>query len=368
MKSTHRTSSIALAALALMASAAHADGPEVTFQGYGTLAATYADTDQAEYRSSWRQDKGSRGKVDLGVDSRLAGQANVKFNDTFSAAGQVLAIRRDGKDKVDLEWLYGQVQLHPEVSVRLGRLALPAFMLSDVRTVGYAQHWLRTPPEAYLQFPVTSFDGVQLLYRTTWEGIKFTVQPSFGSAKAKQYFDGGPIGLLAPDADFKKLRGINLSAEKGDWLFRLGQVVTGKASLDYHLPFIPSESFKDTFTSVGAQYDNGDLLVMAEYIDRKTDTARFDTKSYYVSAGYRFGSVMPYATYSHLKSIGSVIAGNPPSKTTAFGVRWDVMSKVAVKAQMESSSLSGQQFMKVDLTADKTQRPKVYTLGVDFVF
>lgn len=248
MKTMHRIKSIALAAMATMAATAHADSPEVTFQGYGTLAATYADTDQAEYRSSWRQSKGSRGKTDFGVDSRLASQANVKFNDTFSAAGQVLAIRRDGKDKVDLEWLYGQVQLHPEVSVRAGRLALPAFMLSDVRTVGYAQHWLRTPPEAYLQFPVTSFDGVQLLYRTTWEGIKFTVQPSIGSAKAKQYFDGGPLGVLAPDADFKKLRSINLSAEKGEAACGRASTIDPSPNISQHAEHILRTSIQQGWT------------------------------------------------------------------------------------------------------------------------
>jgi len=366
MKTNHRTSAIALAAAALCASPAFAEGPDVTFQGYGTLAGTYADTDKADYRSSWRQDHGSRGNLDLGVDSKLGGQANVKLNDIFSGAGQVLAIRRDGKDKIDVEWLYAQAQLHPEVSLRVGRLALPAFMLSDVRTVGYAQHWARTPAEVYLQFPVTSIDGIQLLYRTTWDGYKFTVQPSYGRAEATQYFDGGPLGQLSPDAEFKNLRSINLSAEKGNWLARFGLVVND-ASLAYHHPYIPDESFKDTFTSFGLQYDNGDLLVMAEYVDRKTSTDRFDTQSYYVSAGYRFGPVMPYVTYSHLKSIGSVIKNNPPSKTTAIGARWDVMPKVALKAQIDDSSLSGQQFTKVDPTA-VNEKATVFTLAVDFVF
>lgn len=367
MTKSQRLTAIALAAMGACVSHAQAQTPSVTLQGYGTLAGTYADTDLADYRSSWRQDHGSRGDLDLGVDSRLGGQANVTLNEILSGAGQLLAIRRDGKDKIDVEWLYAQAQLHPEVSLRAGRFALPAFMLSDVRTVGYAQHWARTPAEVYLQFPVTSIDGIQLLYRTTWEGIKFTVQPSFGTAEAKQYFDAGPIGQLAVDSDFKKLRSINLSAEKGDWLVRAGQVVSN-ASIDYRNELMGVETFKDTFTSLGVQYDNGSLLVMSEYVDRKTSTSRFDTQSYYVSAGYRFSTVMPYATYSHLKSEGSAISSLPASKTTSLGVRWDFMPKVALKAQFDESTLSGQQFTKVDPAADMRDKVRVFTLGVDFIF
>lgn len=367
MRTIQKMGAVTVAALTAYASNAKADGPELTFSGYGSLAATYADTELADFRSSWRQDRGSRGKVDMGVDSRLGGQANVQFNSMFSAAGQLLAIRRDGEEKLDIEWLYAQAQFLPELSLRLGRLALPAFMLSDVRTVGYAQHWARTPAEVYLQFPVTSIDGGQLLYRSSWNGFKFTVQPSFGQAKAKQFFDAGPLGQLSPDADFSKLRAINLSVEKGDWTIRTGQVVSD-ASLDYHHPWVPAESFKDTFTSFGLQYDNGDFLFMSEYVDRKTSTNRFDTQSYYASAGYRFGQLMPYATYSHLKSIGSVIADTPPSKTSAIGLRWDAWKGIAVKTQYEESSLAGQQFTNVDLAANKTKRVKIMTLGVDFIF
>ncbi|MFZ2987590.1 porin [Ideonella sp.] len=368
MKIPSQRGAIALAtALVMGSTSAWADSPEFTFKGYGTLAATHADTNLADFRASWRQDHGSRGKVDFGVDSRLGAQVNANFNETFSGAGQILAIRRDGKDKIEVEWLYAQIQAHPEVALRLGRFALPSFMLSDVRTVGYAQHWARTPAEVYLQFPVTSVDGIQLLYRTSWDGYKFTVQPSFGRAKATQYFDAGPLGQLAPDAQFNGLKAVNLSVEKGDWLLRAGQVVNN-ASLDYHHPWVPFEKFKDTFTSVGLQYDNGDWLLMSEYVDRKTSTDRFDTQSYYLSAGYRWDQIMPYASYSHLKSAGSVIKDNPPATTTALGARWDARQNLAIKFQVESSRLSGQQFTKLDLAASKSERVKVFTVGLDFIF
>jgi hypothetical protein len=86
------------------------DGVSWKFSGFGTIGAVVTDTDQAEFRSSMRQPRGAtKSSPDLGVDSRLGLQGNVKFNDTFSAVGQVLTSRRDGTDAPEIEWLLAAV-------------------------------------------------------------------------------------------------------------------------------------------------------------------------------------------------------------------------------------------------------------------
>ena len=84
-------------AAALVAAAFSASATEFSFGGYGTLSAVRSNSDTTEFRANWRQDKGSHGNFDFGVDSRLGVQATAKFNDRFSATGQLLAIRRDGR-------------------------------------------------------------------------------------------------------------------------------------------------------------------------------------------------------------------------------------------------------------------------------
>ena len=49
-------------------------------------------------------------------------------------------------------------------------------------------------------------------------------------------------------------------------------------------------------------------------------------------------------------------------------LRAKALERPEVKAQFDKSSLSGQQFTKVDMAADKSERVNVYTLGVDFIF
>ncbi len=361
------TALAAAAALATMANSALAQ--RVDFSGYGTLAATDNTSDLGDYRANWRQSAGANNGIDVGVDSRLGAQANVTFNDTFSAAAQALAIRRDGdKFKLNAEWLYGQAQVTSELSVRAGRLVLPTFMLSDVRNVGYAQHWVRTPAEVYLGFPVTSIDGAQVLYRTDVGGVRLTVQPTYGQAKATVFFDGGMLGELQGGAKWDDLWSLNVSAEKGDWTFRAGET-TSKSSLVYeNAPFIPTSRFTDKFTSLGAQYDNGALLVMAEFVDRETSSKEFDTRAWYSSAGYRIGSWMPYVSVARLTNLGTTVKSNPASRTIAGGLRWDVVKNVDLKLQIESSTLSGQQFVKLQPTADKSKNVNIVTLASDFVF
>lgn len=153
----------AFAAAALCAAPALAAtqfGEQVTLSGFGTIGATVTDNSDAQFRSDLRQPRGADESVDFGVDSKLGLQANAKFNDTFSAVGQLLVSRRSSK-AASLEWLYGQAKLPMGFTAKLGRMVLPTFMVSDSRNVGYAAHWLRAPHEVYSLYPPSSFDGGQ---------------------------------------------------------------------------------------------------------------------------------------------------------------------------------------------------------------
>ncbi len=70
----------AVAIAALTATSAHADdGVNFKFSGYGTLAATFTDNDDLQFRSSINQSKGAGTGPDFGVDSRLGLQAVATF-------------------------------------------------------------------------------------------------------------------------------------------------------------------------------------------------------------------------------------------------------------------------------------------------
>lgn len=352
---------MALSALAATAEAATQIGDNISVSGFGTIGAMVTDNDGAQFRSDLRQFRGADKSADFGVDSRLGLQANVKFNDTFSAVGQVLTSRRQS-DRPVVEWLYGQADLPAGFSLQLGRMVLPTFMISDSRSVGYAAHWLRAPQEVYAQYPGSSFDGGQLQYKATLGPVNLTALLAAGKSKSE-------ISLLGVNAtvDFEKLRSANLLLETGNWLFRLGQTQAPGVKISG----VPLPPLDDKFTGVGFQYDNGTLLVMGEYtVRRQSAPSPFDSNSWYLSSGWRFGTWMPYATLSSLTPKGPLFGGTPDDKVTAIGVRWDAMKNAAVKAQYQKVDASMRTTFVNPTPAFAATRPTVNALSValDFVF
>jgi len=296
---------------------------------------------------------------DFGVDSRLGLQVNATFNATFSAVGQLLTGRRDGSEMPQVEWLFVQAAATPWLDVRLGRMVLPTFMVSDTRSVGYAQVWLRAPQEAYQMFPPSSFDGIMANAHTSFGDTNVTLQLSAGkSDTAKAYVFDREITM-----NYAELYSLNLTAERGNWLVRYGRT-SGPDLKPEGLPFaIPQTD--DVFSGLGVQYDNGQWVVMSEYLTRRTNTGMFDTNSYYLSAGYRMGAFTPYFISSRMQGKGTVF--NTDSRTTAIGLRWDLMKNAALKAQLETVRSDGQ-FVnaKPAFYADPTAQ--VLSVALDFVF
>lgn len=373
------TLSVPLTAIALAVGSAHAvAAPDVRVSGFGTLGYVTTDTNDAEYRSSLRQHKGATDSSgDWGVDSRLGLQANATFNETFSAVAQGYVSRRDGDSSPDIEWLFLQADVLDGTSLRAGRMLVPTFFLSDFRHVGYAQHWLRTPVEVYGNFLNTSFDGVQSVTRFSMGDYNATVQLSGGEATGnKKYFKIGPR-FSETDEQSDSLYSANVTLQRGDWSGRLGYthmrdveiIAMGNALFSGH----------DDFFSAGLQYDNGSLLAMSEYIWRRWDASgaedgALDSEAFYLTAGYRFGSVMPYVTYSEFTPQGdgylaSHIGTNGTRKTTAIGARWDLARNLALKAQVEEvSGGMGDQFLADPIHQLREPTTQVYSIALDFIF
>jgi len=354
-----RRLAICVAVAALCGAAGAADGPEFKFSGFGTVGAVKTDTDEAQYRANLRQNKGADKSVDFGVDSLLGLQGDVKFNDTFSAVGQLLTSRRDGSDGPVIEWLYGQAQLPAGFKLKLGRMVLPTFMISDSRSVGYAAHWLRAPADVYGLYPSSSFDGGQLQYGTTLGAVNLTAQLSANTAKSTLFVNNAYMELKAP-----RLLSLNLVAEAGNWSMRLGQTQAYDSEVEGLAP-----KTRDTFSGIGAQYDNGTLLVMSEYATRRQGNSFFESDSWYASAGWRFGAWMPYATVSRYTPKGLFFMGAPDNKLTAVGLRWDLMKNVALKFQADAVRNGTVNFLSSSpsfLASPPTVH--VYSVAADFVF
>lgn len=386
----HKTlpATVALAALVLGSQQVLAT-PDLKISGFGTAGYVTTNTNGGEFRSNIRQHKGAtKSDGDWGVDSRLGLQANVTFDDVFSAVGQLYISRRDGDSSPEAEWLFVQADLADWVSLRAGRMVLPAFMLSDFRHVGYAQHWLRTPVEVYGAFNTTSYDGVQAILRHQAGDYNLTAQISAGVSDDERIY-GRVGGTLAENKEENSgIYSANLSAERGDWTVRVSHTfkhdteisAAKNTSLYGGLVTIPGGTVfgrgDDHFTNVGVLYDNGSLLAMSEYVWRHWKVrnhvgGKNDSEAFYITAGYRFGSVMPYATYSQIDPTGNGYSnGTEVRKTKAIGVRWDIVRNLAFKAQYEEiTGGAGDQLMPFsDAFLNDLPKVRAYSASLDFIF
>ena len=152
-----------------------------------------------------------------------------------------------------------------------------------------------------------------------------------------------------------------------------------------------------SFTGIGLSIDRGNWLASMEYTKRKTDTYISDTTGWYASAGYRLGKFTPYLAVSkisvdkrHTNPLLAMAPGVPPfspyvtqflatqnteQRTTSLGVRWDVLSNVAIKAQwdriVKPADSVGMFYVNETVGSDfydNKQTVNAVSLSVDFVF
>jgi hypothetical protein len=373
-----------LLALPLAVSTAYAqDSSGVRISGFGTGALTWTNSDQAEF-SRPNQASGAKKNVTTGVDSNLGLQADYTINSWLSVTGQGL-VRKDAEDDfgAELSWAFAKAKINDELSVRVGRIGLPVFMISDYRNVGYANTFLRPPVELYSQVPFSSINGADVTWQHGFGDTNVTAQLAYGGAESQ---------LVGNTIDAHRVSALNLVAEHGPFTVRFGRA-DAKLSLNtstslntlyanlraagtgYKFPQLNQlandlqlNKKKASFTSVGLGLDWNNIVAQTEYAKRKTDSYVNDTSAWYVMAGYRFGKVLPYYIHSELKIDGSPAntvpascpAGYPAActptmvalrngvnsvrnsgigqgeqTTDTIGVRWDFYRSVALKAQID---------------------------------
>jgi hypothetical protein len=301
---------------------AQESSPAVKISGFGTGALTVSNNDDAEFGRA-NQARGVKKDARTGVDSNLGLQADFTINNWLSVTGQGL-VRKDAEDDFGAEatLAFAKAKVTDELSVRVGRMGVPVFMISEYRNVGYLNTFVRPPQEMYSQVPFNTIDGIDAVWQHGFGDTSVTAQLAFGSTTAKL------AGHL--EAEMKSLVVLNLVAEYGPFTARVGRAdgkltVTGAASLDslltslrtagtgYRLPALNtladqlvSDEKKASFTSAGLGMDWNNIVGQAEYAKRKTHSYINDTSSWYVMGGYRIGKFLPY--YTHGK-VGVQAAG-----------------------------------------------------------
>ena len=324
------------------AEAVEIDQPMFTFGGFGSLGVSHSSVHLGDYTLDSTMPKGAGLSEDwsTGNDSRIAGHLAAKFTPKVSAVLQVDSEYHTGNSyQPEVELASVKYAFIPDAYIRVGRIALPTFLDSDNRDVGYTYVWIHPPVELYRQLAIAHSDGVDAMYRVDIGDVGNTI-------KAIIYGEN-TIERSTSKSISKDMWGIFDTIEYGPTITHIGYQERLSDSENLQTG-VTGAWVRNSDLSVGVQYDPGNWFAMSEWIQRKSTTK---LSAMYVSAGYRVKKFTPYLTYSQ-NSPGSFLPGfSPPSSsslraanrsqsTVSMGVRWDFMKNTDFKLQYDQVKLS----------------------------
>jgi hypothetical protein len=324
------------------AEAAQTYQPVVTFSGFSTLGVSHSSMYYGDYTLDSTVPKGSglSENWSAGNDTRIAGQMGVEFNPKVSAIFQVISeYHNPNTYHPEVEWANVKYAFTPDAFIRVGRIALPTFLNSDNRDVGYSYVWIHPPIELYRQLSITQSDGVDATYRAD-------ILDALNSVKAV-IFGKNTLERENSTSTSKDIWGIFDTTEYGPMTTHVGYQERKSSSRNI-VTGITGAWTKYSDLSIGVQYDPGEWFAISEWIQRKSTTK---ISAMYASGGYRIKEFTPYITYSQ-NSQGSFLPGSPPpssssirladrsQSTISLGVRWDFMKNTDFKFQYDRVKLS----------------------------
>jgi hypothetical protein len=350
-----------------------ADQSMFKFGGFGTLGVSHSSLNQGDYilDSSMPNGVGRSSDWSASNSSRVAAHVTANFTPKISAIFQVDSeYRNNGSYTPEVEWFNVKYAFTPNVYMRVGRIALPTFMDSENRDVGYSYVWVNPPVDLYHQLSIPSSDGVDATYRSEIGEASNSIKAIYGKNTVERptttstskdmwgLFDTFEFGSATLHASYQQRRSSTLNLQTG---------VTGD--------WIKNRDF-----SLGASYDPGNWFVISEWVQRRSTTK---IGAMYLSGGYRIAKFTPYLLYSQnspgsfltitpAPSAAAIERANRSQSTVSMGVRWDFMRNTDFKIQYDQVMLSNNSNgYLVNVPAGVTlygSKFHVISTVVDFVF
>ncbi|OFA06163.1 porin [Duganella sp. HH101] len=404
MKKQLLVAAVFAATAAMQAQAGTMGDENLSISGFGTLGVAKSNTDQAQF-ARYNQAEGVSDKAKIGLDTNLGLQATYKINDWLSGTAQILTRKNTSPTfTTDLTWAFLKARINDETSVRVGRVVLPTFLISDYQNVGYANTMMRPPIEMYGQAPIENVDGADINYQHAFGDINFTTQAFVGVSRGKLFVPTGAGSVAtyrAPAA------GISFTGEYGPFLVRVGHAradmkINDLAPINSLTASLTQFGFgqlandlglttgkKIAFTSIGGTMDWNNIVVQTEYAQRRAKEAVYipDTNAWYTMVGYRVGKVLPYYAHASYKDAGSSVTppaalpkNNPlgaavygllpsPEQTSdLIGVRWDFAKSMALKVQVDRVKPKTKAGSLIFVQPGFNNNVTVVAAAVDFVF
>ena len=298
-------------------------GDRFRINGFFSGGVAVNDGDPAELSIYGIEDNYSTDAV-----SRLGIQMSFEVTDDMSLTGQLVSRGVNNYD-IEAEWAYLSWDVTNKFTVRIGRQRIPYYLLSEYLEVGYAYPWVRPPIELY-NIPISSTDGLSVLYDFSLGAVNFSTQAYAGAGSGfadqlegeftlnqawgiAQFFEWNDftfrVGYNTSNLDVGNIQADGVGQSLIDGTEAIATLINGNPALTPTIvaslgpaPMLEPlnlENVSTEYISAAFSYDNGSLLVMGEIANLKVrDLAQPVGDGGYLTIGYRFGDWMPHATYA----------------------------------------------------------------------
>lgn len=395
--------------------------------GYGTLGYVQDDrTDIVAIRDISQRPNSNMGRGSFQRDSRIGVQGEYRISPTLDLVGQAVFRDQVTKDIPNsFELAYAGFKPTPHLDVRVGRLGYDAFLMADIRNVGYTYPWVRPFTEFYGWIPMFSVDGGDIAYSIQENKTRWRLKAQAGHSRT-----GLPVGDSKLNFKTDDLFNLTVSRRSGPWEAKLGYtsftskheaefggaggglaglqqgLVTIAAATTSLSPAISSEaeylrrhlSFNNArvrYLTLGASFDDGHWLIQCEVARTQSNhkIVPHGTMGYVVTA-YRTGDWMPFAAISASRpgnalhsassdwgsvgqagvqaaAIAALNSTRIDQTTLSLGTRWDFQTRWAAKLQWDHVRISphGYGLLFKDATLEPSRsRMNQLSLTLDFLF
>lgn len=314
-------------------------------------------------------------------ESNLGLQFSTEINSKMDMT--VVMSARGGAQKYNFEteWAYLNYKMNDDLSLRIGKVKGPFYMVSDYKDVGYAYPWVTPPEEVYSTNPIRSVNGIDFVYQKSVNDVSYLGEIYYGSGTntafvpTKGLLGDAFAGFGMPAASAAQFLNAELSFETYNMLgfnasvsyegisFRAGYfntkvAVGGLTDLD------------GSFGGVGMTIDKNNFVVYAEYIVRDTGPeliAMFpDQEAAYITAGYRMGDYLPYVTVATIDEGTDASPYALKQDSTAIGLRMEVADSASLKFEAAQKKVAAGDFGLYD--GPMTDNGNIYSVALDVLF
>ncbi|XPF96300.1 hypothetical protein ACM9HF_09920 [Colwellia sp. RE-S-Sl-9] len=376
----------------------YATTDKVNISGFARLVGGYLDESSAEYQ-------GYDNSLTFSPDSLLGIKGEYRYNDKLSFVAQGIftesSLRKSGFD-----WLYVSYKPSTDWQFDFGRYRTPFFEYSEVINVGFAYPWVIPPQTTYVNALFASIDGARATYLFNIDKFNFSLS-AFGGQ-----FDSNVFNVEnSTTVDSDLLTGINLRMNTENFKTRISYV-TGNFNLEINdLPrlqnILKSYHFDKTANELeikgdidiyqfSAAYETLNYFALTEATLIAGDSKLIaNIESYNLTLGLFHNNFTYYGSASKLRTTNSnvenqVPLGVSPELTvlnnliekllngrlnedvdiTSIGVRWDIKSNLAFKAEIDLiKGKDGQRstFSRID-KSNFNNYSTLYLFSIDWLF